>query len=322
MVFNRAKVGNGPTHIQGFSPLLRLLLGLFLCCIPAEAESPADSGMVVRIAISTRTMGNANRSDVLAATRAWMATVARDKHLNIQPEAQFYDSAEGIIDALRKGGADVISVATDDFFRIEKVVPLVGAFSNVIQNRITEEYVIVVHRDRGVKDLRELRGGSIIILNEGRALLSPLWLDSELLHRKLPLTQGFFGKVTYAKNPALAILPVFFKQAGAAVVTRANLDTAAELNPQLRKQLVVLASSPPIVPMVGAYRANDSAKAIDIYRREGLTLGGFPAGRTLLTLFQVDDVVEIKDGDLSGTRSFLREHERLLQDAKRKGTLR
>ena len=55
-------------------------------------------------------------------------------------------------------------------------------------------------------------------------------------------------------KPSQAILPVFFKQAEAALVTRATFDTAVELNPQLGAALRTLSRSPQLIPAVAAVR--------------------------------------------------------------------
>jgi ABC-type phosphate/phosphonate transport system substrate-binding protein len=168
-----------------------------------------------------------------------------------------------------------------------------------------------VNKDRSFKDLRDLRGETIVILDAVRTSLAPLWLDTELMRSRLPVSAHYFGKISLVKKPNLAILPVFFKQAGVALVSRNSFQMAGELNPQLVKELRVLATSPDVIPSIGAFRANAVSGAVDLYRREALRLGDSPGGKLVLNLFQTDGVVEINESDLAGTRALLAEHARL-----------
>ena len=82
--------------------------------------------------------------------------------------------------------------------------------------------------------------------------------------RTLPVSAQFFGKVTHVTKPSQAILPIFFRPSGAALVTHAQLNLAVELNPQLANNVRVLAFSPMMIPAVGAMRVNGISGAARI----------------------------------------------------------
>ena len=56
-------------------------------------------------------------------------------------------------------------------------------------------------------------------LEHPRSGLAPTWLDTELLRNKLPLSARFFREITRTSKMSRAILPVFFNQADACLVT-------------------------------------------------------------------------------------------------------
>jgi ABC-type phosphate/phosphonate transport system substrate-binding protein len=269
--------------------------------------------------ISARDMGNTNRADVTAALKAWILAVTRERHIPVNPYFEVYDSVGDMANALRREQIDVVIVPTDEFILLEQTVPLSKAFASQVHGKITEEYVLLVHKDRPLKELKDLRGETLMLLDHPRNGLAPLWLDTELLRSKLPVSARFFGKVTRVSKLNLAILPVFFKQAGAALVSRSNFEMAGELNPQLSKLLIPLMASPALIPSMNAYRANASSLLVGNYQREALRLGETPSGRLILNLFQTDGVVEIKGSELDGTRAFLAEYARLKTEAERKG---
>jgi hypothetical protein len=118
--------------------------------------------------------------------------------------------------------------------------------------------------------------------------------------------------VTYVYKPALAIMPLFFKQVGAVLMNQAGFETACELNPQMAKDITVLLSSPELVSYVGAYQASANSASATFYREEALRLAETPGGRLFLNLFQTDGIVQIQPAELGETRALLAEHEKLL----------
>ena len=89
-----------------------------------------------------------------------------------------------------------------------------------------------------------------------RASLAPVWSETILAREGLGSASGFYGQITTASKISQAVLPVFFRQLDACVVTRSGFETMVELNPQVGRQLKVLASSPPVVPVVFCFRAS------------------------------------------------------------------
>jgi ABC-type phosphate/phosphonate transport system substrate-binding protein len=300
----------------------RWLRGLLLSGLLATAAFPQpapSTETTVRLGFSARDMGNTNRADVTAAMKAWLQTVTRERNLIVDTYPEVFDSVGDMANALRHERIDVIIVPTDQFVLLEKIVPLSSQFASKVNGKISEQYVVLVQKDRPYKTLKDLRGETIIEMDHPRNSLAPLWLDAELLRNRLPVAARFFGKVTHATKLNLAVLPVFFKQAGAALVSRSNFETAGELNPQLSKELRVLASSQDLIPSLTAYRVSASSIVVDNYRKEALRLGETPAGKLILDLFQTDGVMEVKESDLAGTRAFLAEYARLKTEAERKG---
>lgn len=304
----------GPTPGRlGASVLLGAWLAVFS---PGAAAQPAPQpSSIVHIGFSSRSLASANRADVTAAMKAWLLTVTRERNLTIQADPEVFDSVAELASAIRQERIEVFSAPTDEFIQLEKISPVARMFTSKINGRITEQYVLLVNQDHPARDLKDLRGESLVVLDHPRTALAPIWLDTELLRRKFTIGSKFFSKITHVKKPNLAILPVFFKQAGVALVTRAGFETAAELNPQLAKSVRALVTSPELIPSIGAFRANAITGVVETYRREALRIHETQGGKLVLNLFQTDGVTEIKEADLAPTRALLMEHERLSRGA-------
>ena len=282
-----------------------------LLAVAAWGQPAAQRGVVVRIGISTREMANTNRADVQAAMKVWMKTFAREKNLDVDPDTVVFDSLSDMADALRLKQLDVVTASTDEFLVLEKVAALPRVYAARVNGKVTEQYVLLVRDDGAFKGLGGLRGQPLVVLDSPRTTLAPIWLDTKLMRDKLPVGARFFGKVSHAGKLNLAILPVFFKQAGAALVTRAGFETAVELNPQLAKELRILAGSPDLIPSLTAYRSGGNLLVTDNYRKEAARLREDPAGKLILDLFQIEGVTELQPSDLVQTRDFLADYARL-----------
>lgn len=309
----RPRGGSGSVWLRGLA-----LFGWLAVVALAQPAPAANSNL--RVGFLASSLGNSNPSDVKAAMKIWMLTVAKESQLSVQPTLEVFNSVDDMVNAIRQDQLEVFSLPTDEFFSLEKQIPIKGMFASQVHGKVSEEYVLLVHKDRVVDGLKDLRGEPITVLDNQRSMLAMPWVELELKRRNLPASGRFFGKITRTKKAILAILPVFFKQAAAALVTRSSFEIAGELNPQLLNQLRVLNASPKLVPGVGAYRKNAGSAAVNLYRTQTLKLGNTPAGKLILNLFQIDGMAEVHESDLAETRAFLAEYARLKEPSPRKGS--
>lgn len=292
---------------------------LLLTAAAALAQPVVDPNPVVRIGVSARTTGNTNRTDWTAAMKAWMQTVTQTRKLAVDPNPILLDSAEDMVTALRQKRIDILAAATDEYLVVEKAVPMSRPFATEVGGRLTEKYVVLVRGDRSFKGLKDLRGETLLVLETSRNALAPLWLETELLRQRLPVGEKFFGRITHVSKPSLGILPVYLKQATAALVNRRNFETAAELNPQLGEELRTLAVSPELVPEMTSYRLDVARIIAENYIQEAVQLKTSASGRMILNLFQIDGLAEVPESLLAETRSLVAEHAKLKKEAERKG---
>jgi len=305
--------------VRKYPAWVRCLALFWWIAAGAPAQQAPLANSIVRIGFEAHALGNANRTDVTAAMKAWMLAVTKEQGLAYTTNFKVYDSLDDLVSALRHEQLEVFNASMDEFLILEKKVPCKGIFASLVHGKMTEQYVLLVHKDRVINGLNDLRGESIAVLDHPRTSLAPHWLDAELLRNKLPISARFFGKISHVTKPNLAVLPVFFKQMAAALVTRSSFEALGELNPQLSRQVRVLRSSPELVPGVGAYPRSANSAAVELYRTQALKLGTTAAGKLILNLFQIEGIVEIKESELAETRSFLAECAKLRDAAGRKG---
>jgi hypothetical protein len=138
------------------------------------------------------------------------------------------------------------------------------------------------------------------------------WLDVLTLREGLGPAEQVLGPITYVPKSSRAVLPVFFKQADAAVVNRGGFLVMGELNPQINTQMRILVFSQPMITSVMCFRKGLSQKTVDIVVTAALKMHTTVSGRQVLTIFQSEKLDALPRSCLDSARELLAEHARLL----------
>jgi phosphonate transport system substrate-binding protein len=319
--------GKGDNQFAG-SPECRPLLqtGMFLLLflalsLPVSAETPVRepevSDNVFRFALSSRMFSEVRIEDAKAVMKVWILTVAGNRHIPVDPEPIIFDSLEEIIRASRNNLVDGFNVTTEECWRLSKEVKLNSVVVGIHNDQITEEYVLLVRRDKGIESIDTLGGRSLKVLENPRMSLAMIWLDSLLLRKGSKPAALYCSGVTSSSKLTQVVLPVFFGQSDACLVTRRGFQTMSELNPQVGAQLHVLASSPEVVPTVFVFRSDYISPFREKILVEMGRLTATPAGQQILTLIQADRVEEQPMSCLTGAFDLLATHQELISAASR-----
>jgi len=262
-----------------------LLTGGFIPC-PAEDLAP------FRIGFSARTFSEVNENDAMAAVRIWAQALAREGSIPADPQPKILRSTPDIVAALKNRTVDCISLTTEEYAYLRREFALDSFVVARMHKNIADEYLLVVHQDSHLERLADLRGRKLGVQLSARACLAPMWLETLLARENLSRSEEFFGQRESAAKITKVVLPVFFRQLDACLVTRNGFDTMVELNPQIGQRLKVLATSPAVVPVVFCFRADYQSPVRGRILTEITRWHTSPAGRQILTLFQSDSLEE------------------------------
>ena len=107
------------------------------------------------------------------------------------------------------------------------------------------------------------------------------------------------------------MLPVFFRRAGGAYLARRSWETAVELNPQLGRDLRVLAVSPRIIPIAIGFRRNCNAMGRKLLLDSMLNVTSTASGRQMAALYQANRFLQRPASVMKGTLEMIRQYERV-----------
>ena len=259
---------------------------LFALAVLADDTAPNETFTArFRLGFSSATFTAVNENDAKAGIKVWARTLLSERGQPVDPEPVVLKDPEAINEALRGALVDAITLNTDEYWKLDRELvtgPFIGGLN---EGRITEEYVLLVHRDSKWSSLESLRGRSLVFFQNSRMSLASVWLDTVLLEGGFTCATNFCQVTAHSKLTKV-VLPVFFRQADACVVTLRGFKTMAELNPQVGQRLKVLATSPELVPTGFIFRRGYTDSLKETIVLELAKIKDSPAGQQVLTLFQ------------------------------------
>ena len=305
------------SHAVAVIPRAALWLALAVGVWPAAGQPPARVATtaerpVIRFGFSRQIFDSVNENDGRAALKMHAEAMGRAENVEIVVTEGMFDGADAANRALTAGTVDMMAMPTDEFLALSPALVTGPLIAVIIGGRPDDENLLVTRGDRGFDDIAALKGGHLLVLGGVKMPFSLIWLDVLALHAGLGPAERAFGEVTLTLKASKTVLPVFFGQADACVVSRKALQVMGELNPQILRQLRVLATSRPFVPSVMCFRAGMARDLIDRVVKAALTLHTTPSGRQLSIIFQSERMEVVSSASLDDARALVAEHDQLL----------
>lgn len=288
------------------------LLVVCLVLIPWQSLEAAEGPYsAFRIGFSYSLFENINRNDARAAIGILAKTVARQKDIPTDPQSLLFNNSAEMVTALRSKAVDMVVVSVIEYELLQKEFDFGTILLPARNDGVGEEYLLVAHREGPVQSLGDLAGRSVLFHHSFLQCLAPLWLDNLLVERGFAAVDSFVGKTGHDENLTQVLLPVFFKQADACVVSRQSLEMTAELNPQLGRKLAILESSKKMIPMVVAFRQDYAPPYYQDLLEVLRHLHESEEGRQIMAIFKMNKFVNLSRSYMDPSLELISSHTRL-----------
>ena len=260
-------------------------------CAPVrKALADAGRSAPMRLAISESLVSDANINDARAAMTAWLKRMEVDLDLIIEFNPRVFDTTEEILRRARAGQFDAVLLNVVEYRQIADVLDPSQIIADSSASGL-DRYVLLVKRSDGVRHLSDLRGRRLTMLKGNRMCVAMPWLSTLLDDGHLGRSEQFFASIISDTKVSRVVLPVFFGQADACLTSKRGFDTMCELNPQVARDMVAIATSPGLVVTFNAFHKNYHGAGREGFLRIYMDLPNNPAGRQLATLFQFQELV-------------------------------
>ena len=266
--------------------------GSLVSRVLARAEGLAGTGGIMearrpfRVGCSEATLAGANLNDARAAFKIWGEEIRRSldmSHSEMLP--QVFVPSQQMIQMIRAGDIDCFAITVVEYSKVADLVdPSMMAVEAYAEGGI--EYILLVHESSPYKKIEDLRGAKVGIHHHRDTVLLEPWLAILLATAGLPSPEQCFGAVESHEDLTQVILPLFFKRIQVAGVSRRAFEMATELNPQLGRDLRVIATSPKVVSDGFFFRQGCDQEDKHNFQEGLLRFRSIPAGRQCLALYQ------------------------------------
>ena len=289
---------------------LTLLAGAAAALTPGFCRAESERRLL-RLAVSVDTLAGANLTDARTAYQVWIDTAFRQygKATADVVSGIFLAPAE-LIREVRQGRIESYVSTAQEFAAL---ADLTDPAAIVVQDYQAGgmEYLLLVHKDGPYRKLADLRSAKLVSHQHRDMILLPVWLGTLLAANGLPAPEHFFASQTTQTSVNRVILPVFFRHADAACVARRDWETAVELNPQMGRDLRILAVSPKVIPVAVGFRRNSNAAARAILLDSLVSISKVRAGQQIASLFDARVLVTRPFSAMNDTLEMVRRFERL-----------
>jgi ABC-type phosphate/phosphonate transport system substrate-binding protein len=284
---------------------------VFVALGPVVGLPGEEPPLVARFGFSSDIFFEVSLKDAQVAVELWAKQIVADARKPVQTNGRVLNDVDTLAGVVARDELDVVALPAMEYVRLRDRLPVVPALVGLRGESPLEDHVLLVRRDADLARLGALGGKRLIIQSGAVGVMTQAWLDTLLVKQGYPEASRFFGPIKYASKASQAVLPVFFRQADAAVVTHTSYATLLELNPQIGRELMVVAISPKLLLTMICVHRKSSEELRRLVVESALDLHNSAPGRKMLLLFRINRVVPFEPAYLEGVSDLFREHSAL-----------
>jgi len=320
---HRSKINMGKSLMSGLiirqflAGTVVIFAGLFVLSCPVSA---AEIGKFhVNLGFSTKAFVNVPQEDIRVAVRILSQKVAQ--HTVGSADSRIYDSSADIERDLKAKRLDAVALTPEDFLELSARTPMDPVMVTATEKGGHEvELLLLARKDRSFRSFRELKNRSIAIpakvLQYGNMYFT--WLETLTMREGFSSLETYFSSVSEAPAPSRALLQVFFRQADACVVARQVFDLTSELNPQISRELEIIARVDKLAGGIIVFRHDLQEDRKKKLLQALQTVHNDQQGRQLFVLFQLSRLIPFRPEYMPATVAFFAEHRQLKRRIARK----
>ena len=214
-------------------------------------------------------------------------------------EYKMYDNINDLKNDINRGLINYFNVSVQDYFQLdlgEEFIPFLSG-TNHSKEKFTQ-YYLVTTTPNSANDLKVLSGKKINMSKSISNTIGSTWMKTLLRDELGAILYKSINIQTVNDNENEDLLAVFFNKANYALVSQSSYDLACELNPSIKKKVVILRSSGHLLSGVFMYRKGMNQNTIKAIKDIVSDLHNDNEGRQILNLFKISKIVSITSDDL------------------------
>ncbi len=290
----------------------KLIRHIFIVFLFLQGTAITACCEVVHIGIASQVILHVNNSEVMTAIKSWTQHAAEAQGIQATFEVKIIDSSAEIRNGLDNQRLDIIIIPINYLPYLDMSLDTVFV-SVPAEISFPVRYALVIHRDSGITKTTGLENRSVTIPRDSYMQLADIWFEAYMQKQGHAAAPSLPTRITHSKNASLAGLQVFFQQIDAAVIPKDTLDKMVSLNPQIRKDLLIIEESEPFMPVIVVIRPSWKTPLRHVMGKSLANLHFTTLGKQMLTVFHCSRLEQHPITILEPTLSFLQKNKNLTQ---------
>lgn len=266
-----------------------------------------------RIGLTAQAFSKGYREDIRIALETWGEKITQKYNRKTKITIDIFDNLEEMQREMLKGEIDLLVVSSVEYLILERCTFMEPTTAESTGGKVGQEFILLIRRDADFDSLQNLEGSEIIIHNRAVGEIPGMWLDVLLGREGVMDKERFFKKIKIVEEASRAVLPVYFRQTDACIVTARAFDTIGELNPQLKQDLDVILRSPPYLRGLSLINNNMDPDVREDTLDALFTMKEKPAGQQIHLILQIEEIVPFKPKYLDTINALYEEHQVLMK---------
>jgi phosphonate transport system substrate-binding protein len=266
-----------------------------------------ETGPSIRFAVSESMLGDVNINDARVATQFWIKRISADANIAVDPKV--FSSTQEIADRIRSNELDVVALNTLEYRQLASLLDPSQIVTSTSGDGV-EQYLILARKNGAAKHVGDLQGRRLALLKNNKMCLAPAWLSCLLDAGHYGAPERFFASISADAKVSRVILPVFFGQIDCCLTSKHAFSTMCEMNPQLGRELEIVAASPPVIVGFYVFRKNYPNALKEKLLNGILHLCNGAGGNELAELFQFGKLRVMDAGSLTSAMNILEQADR------------
>lgn len=271
-----------------------------------RAQSRPEEGGVLHFGFSAALLDDANPVDAMAAMVLWVRAVGRTAGVYREAEATVFPDLQSVLKSVNT--VDLFAMSATDYLSVERSLAGDPCMAYMVSGEVETEYLLLART--GTASLSALRGARLAVQNHSaQRRIADVWLDVLVMESGSAERDKFWGDSRTVTKATQAILPVYFGQVDAALVTRSSFETVRELNPDVGRKLTIVARSPKLLPGLICARRSLPPELRQRYVQSATTIHESPQFKQTFMVLRMNRLVAWEPRFLDTARAVLAQYQ-------------
>ncbi|MCX6170478.1 MAG: PhnD/SsuA/transferrin family substrate-binding protein [Ignavibacteriales bacterium] len=252
-----------------------------------------------KVAYSSGIFRNVNLADAEAASKIFVQQIIKQTNTNYISKAFIIDDLVNNVDYIKNQELDVITMTGYEYLAIQNKIRLYPVAAPILSDSCLNKIIILVRKDSNINSIADLSDKKIKMestTSGGNSNILGVWSKVLFYKNKINFNKMLNSQNINREQPLKTITSVFFKKLDAAIVVEDDYKTVVELNPQVGRELKILASSKPLLLAVVCYTEKEKkSKDFDLLKTTIYNLHETYAGKNFLKIFKMKKLVPFKN---------------------------